>query len=210
MSDEENRTFLLNSALFPPKGDNKAENEALEELLMGFRARIMQADGVAKCFVDRYEIMVHFRPSVTTLEEVARIVAEAVAWADGQDGYFPLKETKTPTASLKDTARDPDNKVIVGFNSYLTRYFLADDLTWDSVAFCAAVHGLVKELADTDGVMSIEVYRCQLVMEFDPEVTQYIYIEEHLRSVLEAALEGENPFFPYLDGSMLELTFALK
>jgi hypothetical protein len=194
------RTFKLNTAITavdPEMG--KFNEDAHRRQVLPLRGKIMAVDGMTGCYIERYEIEVSFLDDVTTEREVDMEVRASVCWARDQDGFFPLRGSKKPQATLKPPSvisRDPN--VIVRFNSDIVPYPPSDTEEFDSKRFREMTKPIAEDMTRTDGVVAFELRLSSASITYDPNITNGEVVEAHLREVFEKAAEA-GVFFPFLD-----------
>jgi hypothetical protein len=213
MSNEVSRTYEFNTAItaLPESGvfDEKAHQAQIDPV---FR-RIKQKDGITKCFIGPYGTTVHYMPNVIDEADIFATVQEAVTWAAGQEGLFPLRGDKTPQASREVSTPAPPQhrqKVSVFFGTDLVAYPAKPNGDFDQARFDELTSGLVQQLADVDGVRHIKITQGAAAVVFDTRRNDAHTIQERMTDVFLGAEANDAMMFPHADNTAeLELSFTV-
>ena len=211
VSREEKRLYFeLNTPITAfPGGD--FEEKTHQTLVQRVYARIKYNDGITRCFVSQYGIEVKYFSDVTDASNVRGIVEEAVDWATAElEDLFPLRGSKTPTATLSEGHKPDPNapqRVFVRFSSHLTPYYPNGDGGFDTAMYRKKVQPLAETLTNFNGVTEkYELGRNGAVLYFDPRIMNRPMVVAHMRAVFTTAAQGDE-FFPYLGENVLEMNF---
>ena len=211
------RTFRFNTAISAINElTGKFDEDAHRLLILPLRGRIMQIDGVWSLEIGRYELTVKWRSDVTDEATVTPRVIEAVEWAAGQPGFFPLRGEKTPVGipQLPPPPAPPHKgRLYVGFGSSVIAFPASETSDGsDDSKFRHDTQSLVDELTNIDGITDIMFRLHEAVIWFDTDIIPSSDVATHVLSVLTAATQGSK-FFPYiLEGEELtpKLVFSLS
>jgi len=185
------RTNTAITGIDPVSG--KWDEQKHKQTITPLRALIMQIDGVNGCTIGRYEIDIRFVGGVTSKTKIFRALKAAVAEVAKQNGFFPLRGTKTPRVTLKPSDSYPTwSAVRVDFSTDLL-VNMDDDAT-------APVHAL---LANADGARRTGVSQRALSVRFDRREVTAEAMMAHLKTVVGALIEkkdgeeGTYTYFPF-------------
>jgi hypothetical protein len=206
---ELSRLFQLNTGITGLGENGKWDEDMHREQVMPVRGKIMEHDGVTGCFIARYYIEVKFLDYVTNEEAVAAVVQEAVDWAATQQGLFPKRGVKTPTATFDQPKPESSvyDTVIVRYNSYLSPYKITMDHQYNKAAFQEETLAIAERVTEIDGMEDFKIGHDGARIKFDTRYNNRQAVEAHLRRVFEWAATQEQ-FFPFLGDKPLELTFS--
>jgi hypothetical protein len=204
---ELSRLFQLNTGITGLGENGKWDEDMHREQVMPVRGKIMEHDGMTGCYIGRYYVEVKFLDYVTNEEAVAEVVQRAVDWAAQQEGLFPKRGDKTPTATLDRPTPSANEKVIVRFNSYLRPYKPTQAHDYNREAFKEETYPIAERVTETDGMESFKIGHDGANITYDTHYNNRQAVENHLRSVFEWAAAQEQ-FFPFLGDKPLELTFS--
>lgn len=176
-------------------------------------ARIKAYDGIDTCDISRYYVTVGYTPQVLTVEQVNEIIEAEVAWAATQDGLFPLRGDKTPTATLDPTSVRPvrperKNVISVDFGTHIIAFQANQDGDPDEAAFRQLTRDFAHELSNTDGILTCKMSMNGVRLSFNTEITNYDTVKSHLWDVILKSRDY-GPLFPYVeDLEQLKATFG--
>lgn len=195
-NDTRKITFDFNTAitrLDPDTGkwDEKVHNEAV----MPLRGLIMQIDGVSGCFIARYAVEVTYVPSVTDQTLVIEAVQAAVLKVSCQDGFFPLRGEKTPSATLPEPPKPTYDTWWVARVTFDTDLFVDTDET----STAKVVGELITRLADADGARQPGATQRVLYVRFDRRQINPENMTAHLKKVITEIMEQRTNknYFPF-------------
>jgi hypothetical protein len=212
---EPNRTWEFNTYITGLPEDGKWDDERHHDIVKPMWLFIKGHDGVTKCYISQANIVVHFFDHITDLDTVERIVQEAMDRFRDEDGFFPVRGDKTPTATRKkvdaDIPPDPNQPrwIYFDFGSHAVPYQVnADDGNWDEEAFKRLTQPLAAALSDLDGIMGCRFSVSSAGLKFDPRYISLNEVKAHVARVLTKASKGRRRrYFPYIGKKRLELTF---
>jgi hypothetical protein len=201
------RLFLFNTGITGLGEKGKWDEDVHREQVMPVRGKIMEHDGMTGCYIGRYYIEVQFLDYVTNEETVAVVVKHAVDWAATQEGLFPKRGDKTPTAALDRPEPSVYDTVVVNFNSYILPYKTSKTHDYNSGVFKEETYPIAERLTEIDGMESFKIGHDGARIKFDTRYNNQQAVENHIRQVFEWAARQEQ-FFPFLGDKPLKLTFS--
>lgn len=199
MSDERKIQFEFNTAitgLEPETG--KWDENVHKDRVMPLRGLIMQIDGVSGCFIGRYGMRVDYMPNVVSKTRVAQQVKAAVKVIASIEGFFPIKDKKTPSVR-------PEKRAVSVANDtwWVARVDFNTDLYADkSEEFMKAVKDQLNPiLVNADGARETGIWQRGLYVKFDKRVTTSESMEAHLKKVVAKIMKKriKKGFFPFAD-----------
>jgi len=211
----------LNTGVSGVDDEGKWDEDAHKALIAPIYTRIMGHDGVAKCYIGRWNVQVDYMPNILTADQAFEIAHEAVAWgAEHVEGLFPDRGDKQPelVGVRKDPPRPPDS-LLITWNSSLTAFVPkrgnVNDMDLKKVN--ARRYGLTRRLAATDGVCDITMFDNGVRIHIRLGLTTLNAVQAHVLSVLQATKPGNGVkppkwarhLFPYID-SFADLALNFK
>ena len=197
--------FKFNTGITAPfeEGTGKFLEDDHKDQVLPMRAKLMELDGLTGCNISRYDLQVNYVASVVDRDAIIAHVNEVVAWAANQEGFFPNRGDKTPTAEARLPAPSEPERfawVRVEFPTQVIRYpALRSEHGMDTVKFNEKVHPLAEKMTAAHGIVGYDIHLLDAAVRFDTVLTTRTAVADHLLRVLkETALFDEN-FFPYRD-----------
>lgn len=192
--------FDFNTALSPVREEDgaweRASHKAMALKIRGYIMSRPSGDGISNMIIDRFAMSVDYDLAVTTQENVISAVQEAIVWAASQEGFFPLRGDKTPTANLNmDDARRPTSRV----NLYV-------DLPTDLYPYPVtseegdqARSGIARDLVAIDGACGFGVRQRRIRLEIETSTLSVETARLHIVKMLNGyANSRKSPYLPFV------------
>lgn len=198
----------ITAAIDPATG--KFHEEKHRELTLPVRSQLMMHDGITGCHIDRYALRVDYLPNVTSPQMIDTIVTQVMAWAAAEDGLFPLRGAKTPTATREQPKPSRYARIVVVFSTNIVRLpFDASSEGWNEAVFRKATQEFVTKMTDTDGLTTWQLRICSASVTFNKDITTEQEVIAHLRRAFDE-LRSHEGFFPYLGDHSLDPIFKCQ
>jgi hypothetical protein len=142
--------LTFNSRITPLDKDGSFNEEAHRALIMPVRARIMELDGTAGCYIAPYGVRIEYIEEITTPEAIRQHVQSVLEWAGEREDLFPMLQEGQKAGLAPKTESVPvyfspgERKELLGV---LTRVLSVPEL---DLRRGELLHGIYHKLTNTN------------------------------------------------------------